>query len=209
MLSLVVLAVLVAGASPLPADTRTRKQPSETPPLDCCMPLALQAAVIDLKSDEELVTIVAVDYENKLEGFWTTWAATGELDSHMMFDYNQGVLYEAVYDPGEPPACNKLSLDLPWIRCMNDSGINELTYLGSNTVGMKGNGIDYHEFSYRVKDFEVKVALTSLPGDKNLCYPVLESIKNNELSTTFIYLDVETEIKDHHVLSVPELCVGL
>ncbi|GFR89894.1 hypothetical protein ElyMa_004290700 [Elysia marginata] len=170
-----VLLVIGAWSLQLPADAMS----TVTPPKPCCVPAQWQGALVDLKSQDDVVSTVVYDYVKKMEGSWTTMRATGQLVAHSLIDYG----------------------------AVHDSQITEKVYLGSNTLGLKGMGIDYDSFSFKADGAFVTVSLAAVPGTTDLCIPVLESIKDDAMDVIYMYLQMTTSIADPSIMTLPAPCV--
>lgn len=133
---------------------------------------------------------------------------TGQVVAHSLIDYNTQMMYEAEYIPGQTPNCKKSDFKMPMFRCMNDSHIMEKVYLGSSTLGLKGMGIDYDSYSYKAGNSAFTVALGTVPGTTDVCYPVLESIKNDNMDALYMFLQMSPTVENPEVMSMPAPCVG-
>ncbi|RUS90943.1 hypothetical protein EGW08_001340 [Elysia chlorotica] len=211
MLTLAAFTLLLAGACALSANTVTTmmqdlKVSSKLPP-PCCSPPTWQAELVDLKSPYQVDSLIAVDYSKNMEGVITTSRATGQVIGRSLIDYSKHLIYEAVYVPDMAPTCKKVPFNMPLARCMNDTTITDLVYLGSSTLGMKGAGLNYDGYSFKAADNEISIALVPIPNSGNLCYPVIESLKNKQQDSIYIFLQAESKVNDPTIFDVPAPCV--
>ncbi|GFR89891.1 hypothetical protein ElyMa_004290600 [Elysia marginata] len=126
------------------------------------------------------------------------------------------MMYTAEYIPGMTATCKKEMFKLPSFRCMtnfpstDDSHIMNLEYMGSSTLGLKGMGIDYDSFNFKAGDYAFTLALGTIPGTTDMCYPVLEDIKGGPENTDSLYmfLQMSATVEDPSIMSMPAPCVG-
>ncbi|KAK3729348.1 hypothetical protein RRG08_053548 [Elysia crispata] len=181
---------------------------SMTPPQPCCIPATWQGVLVDLKSQYDVVSTVVFDTTKMLEGVWTTMRTTGQVVSHALFDYSKQMMYEAVWMADQAPTCKKETFNMPMFSCMNDSRLTDMTYLGSSTLGLKRMGIDYDSYSYQAGNSAFTIAVGAIPGTSNMCYPVLERVKNDNMDTLYMFLQMTSTIEDASILTMPAPCVG-
>ena len=72
---------------------------------------------------------------------------------------------------------------VPFALLLDSTKISNVTYLGSSTLGLRGMGIDYDGYSFKAGKYDFRIAMGSIPGMKNMCYPVLEDIKQRKYLT--------------------------